>query len=144
MIFRNEYGFLSNFYNHKIGYKGLSFNNVEAAFQAAKCCNLEDMRMFVNLSGAEAKKLGRRIKLRNNWNNIRLSVMKELLLIKFNDPLLKSKLLDIKSDIVEENTWHDNFWGDCSCQRCKNITGENMLGNLLRQCLKIRFTKEGK
>ena len=133
MVFRNEYGFLSNFYNHKIDYKGLSFNNVEAAFQAAKCCNLEDMRMFVNLSGAEAKKLGRRIKLRNNWNNIRLSVMKELLLIKFSDPLLKSKLLDIKSDIVEENTWHDNFWGKCTCYKCSGKPAYNNLGNLLME-----------
>ncbi len=39
--------------------------------------------------------------------------------------------MESTGEIVEYNHWHDNFWGDCLCDRCKHIDGENMLGKML-------------
>lgn len=37
--------------------------------------------------------------------------MTELIFIKFSTKELSSMLLSVNEDIVENNTWHDNFWG---------------------------------
>ena len=33
--------------------------------------------------------------------------------------------------LVEGNTWHDNYWGCCTCSRCAGRRGRNNLGRLL-------------
>lgn len=63
--FRGKYFFLSNFYNTKIEYFDMVFENNEAAFQAMKCP--ERMEEFTKLSAAEAKRLGRRVPLCDDW-----------------------------------------------------------------------------
>lgn len=60
--FRGEYYFLSNFYSAPVTYNGMCFENNEAAFQAAKCP--ERMTEFCRLNPSEAKRLGRRVRLR--------------------------------------------------------------------------------
>lgn len=62
--FRGEYYFLSNFYSAPVTYNGMCFENNEAAFQAAKCP--ERMTEFCHLNPSEAKRLGRRVKLRGD------------------------------------------------------------------------------
>ena len=34
-------------------------------------------------------------------------------------------------DLVEGNHWHDNIWGDCSCNKCNGTKGTNYLGKIL-------------
>lgn len=124
MYFRNEYWFLSNMYPCSIEIDGYKFMCVESAFQAMK--NPMRAKEFEKLNGFEAKKLGRKVNLRPNWNNIRASVMLEIVACKFEQhPELMCKLIDIKEDIVEENTWNDTYWGVC-----KGV-GKNTLGKIL-------------
>lgn len=53
---------------------------------------------------------------------------------KFNNSVLKKKLLATGDALlIEGNTCHDNYWGDCKCEKCKDIKGENRLGQLLMQ-----------
>lgn len=126
MIFRDEYWFLSNFYPVEIECAGLKFKCVESAFQAYKCANVEDRKLFVNLNGAEAKRLGRKIPMRKDWEDIKVKVMYRLVMQKFNrNPLLLNRLKNIKGVIVEDNTWNDTFWGMC------NGKGRNTLGIIL-------------
>ena len=66
--FRGEYYFLSNFYSAPVTYNGMCFENNEAAFQAAKCP--ERMTEFCRLNPSEAKRLGRRVKLRGDWEYV--------------------------------------------------------------------------
>ena len=66
--FRGNYGFLSNFYPCQISYNGFSFSSVEAAFQATKCADPSECVKFQYLSAAEAKKAGRRVSLRSDWD----------------------------------------------------------------------------
>ena len=74
--FRGEYYFLSNFYSAPVTYNGMCFENNEAAFQAAKCP--ERMTEFCRLNPSEAKRLGRRVKLRGDWEAVKDTVMYEI------------------------------------------------------------------
>ena len=126
MIFRNEYWFLSNMYPVEIECAGLKFSCVESAFQAYKCADREDMKKFVGLDGFEAKRLGRKVQMRQDWEKVKNIVMYRLVFQKFNrNPLLKIQLKSIKGVIEEENTWNDTYWGVC------NGKGKNVLGNIL-------------
>lgn len=132
--FRNEYFFLSNFYNCPVEIEDIRFLNAEAAFQAMKCEEKSDREMFRNLSASEAKRLGRRVNLRPNWNLLRMKYMKEIILDKFSrNPELKDKLLATgETELIEGNTWNDKFWG----VDLYTGVGENHLGKILMEVRK--------
>lgn len=133
--FFGEYRFLSNFFPCRIFYQGLAFTSVEAAFQAAKCADPLQRSSFCDLSASDAKRLGRSVGLRSDWEQQKVSVMKELLIRKFKDnPELLGRLLATGTKpLIEANTWHDNAWGDCTCSRCRGVPGRNLLGRLLME-----------
>lgn len=134
MYFKGKYDFLSNMYPCEIKTqmegKEYSFSCVEAAFQASKCPKRASE--FISLNGFEAKKLGRLVELRKDWNEVRVEVMKELIKQKFSKPDLLEKLKSINGEIVETNCWGDTFWGKCYGK------GENKLGKIL---MEIRDTE---
>ena len=134
-IFDGKYAFLSNFYECKIIYNGLTFNSSEAAFHAQKTLDDAEREKFINLTPSESKKMGRKIALRSDWEAVKTSIMYEVCLAKFSqNPALKEKLLATGDEYLEEGTyWHDNCWGNCHCEKCKNIPGENRLGKILMQ-----------
>ena len=128
MFLRNEYFFLSNMYPCEIKYKGHTFKSSESAFQAQK--DLSRVSEFESLEGKESKRLGRKVNIRSDWEEVKVNIMEEILRIKFSDPELAEKLKNVKEPIVEENTWHDTFWGVCDGK------GKNMLGKLLEKIRK--------
>ena len=123
--FRDDYYFLSNFYECNITYNGVTYRNNEAAFQAQK--DIKRSEEFANLSPASAKRLGRKVTLRRDWEEVKLDIMYELLKCKFDqNPSLKEKLINTGDRLlVEGNDWHDTYWGVC------NGKGSNHLGKLL-------------
>ena len=130
--FTGPYAFLSNFYPISVIYDGDLYPSVEHAYQAAKTEDLNKRWMIQQApTAAQAKKLGRKLELRYDWDNIRLDVMEELLYQKFApNTLLGNLLLGTKTAHLEEgNYWGDHYWGVC------NGRGENHLGKLL---MKIR------
>ena len=125
-VFAEDYYFLSNFYNSKIIFKsGQRFLNGEAAFQATK--DPSRAKEFYNLPPNEAKRLGRRVKLRDDWESYKDEAMRKVVLRKFRgNEKLKRLLLDTgDSYLVEGNTWNDKYWGVCAG------VGENRLGKIL-------------
>lgn len=134
--FEREYAFLSNFYPSPIEYEGIKYPTVEAAFQAAKTPDLH-MKMAIATTDhpGKAKRMGRKVVLREDWEEIKDKVMEDCLRLKFSDPVLREKLLATEDEELEEgNWWHDNYWGSCYCSRCGDV-GKNKLGYLL---MKIR------
>ena len=125
--FRGNYDFLSNFYNAPVTYNGVRFRNNEAAFQAQKDTNRA--HEFTNLTGADAKRLGRHVNLRSDWNSVRIRIMTDIVRAKFtqNGDLKQRLLATGNEDLIEGNTWHDTFWGVCNGQ------GQNNLGRILMQ-----------
>lgn len=132
--FEDQYAFLSNFYPCTIFYKGVIFPSLENAYQAAKYTGEDALNVcqeFAGFTPGKAKRKGRKLPLRSDWDKIKLEVMEELLRIKFVDEVLKRQLLATgEEELIEGNDWHDNFWGCCSCKICCN-RGMNNLGKLL-------------
>lgn len=140
--FKDDYEFLSNFYPCKIEYGNLVFPSVENAYQAMKCANPNDMIQFVNISPAEAKKLGRKVTMVEDFDEIKYNVMRYLLDQKFEDKKLQKLLLETAPEsIVEGNYWHDNYWGICSCEKCKDKIKHNHLGELLQRKRNLLATR---
>lgn len=132
--FKKDYAFLSNFSYCTIKYNGFTFPTLEHAYQAAKATNKEEQKQFTlaTLKPGEAKSLGRAISVRDDWNEVKLGIMYELVKQKFSNPRLKQKLLDTGEIFLEEgNYWHDNYWGNCYCNDCQSKKGENKLGRIL-------------
>ena len=91
----------------------------------------------------KAKRIGRRVVLRKDWDLIKLSVMKRFLMEKFRYSDFKEKLLSTGDALlVEGNYWHDNYWGDCYCKKCQNIQGLNHLGKLIMEVRKIILNED--
>lgn len=82
-----------------------------------------DRVQFLHLAANQAKRRGRQIKMRPDWEDRKLTIMHNLLVHKFNENLeLIPKLLDTGGAVlVEGNTWHDNYWGCCSCPGAEAI-----------------------
>ena len=141
--FKDDYEFLSNFYPCKITIAGYTFPSVENAYQAMKCANLSDYGQFVNIGPAEAKKLGRKVQLRSDWEQIKYNVMRQLLDLKFQDKVLLKMLQDTAPEsIIEGNYWHDNYWGMCQCDKCKSKIKYNHLGELLQRKRNLSGTSD--
>lgn len=136
-VFDGEYAFLSNFYESKIVHEDMTFPTVEHAFQAAKTLSEEEQAAIsIAKTPGIAKRLGRKVLLRSDWEEVKERIMYECVKEKFKNPILREKLLNTyPAELIEGNTWHDNYWGDCSCEKCKNIEGKNRLGKIL---MKIR------
>ena len=131
-MFRGKLGFLSNFYSSKIVYNGRVYRTAEHLFQCCKS-ESESEREAVRAcpTAAEARRAGRKVTLRKDWTFRRLGAMRAVLRLKFSDKYLAKKLIATgDSELVEENTWHDDFWGVCVCKKC-NGYGRNELGKAL-------------
>ena len=107
----------------------------EAAFHAQKTIDNGQRKQFTTLTPSASKKLGRKITLRSDWEQVKNIIMCEICRAKFDqNEDLAEKLLATGDEYLEEGTyWHDNCWGNCYCDKCKNITGENRLGKILMQ-----------
>ena len=123
--FKGRYFFLSNFYSAPVVYQGIRFENNEAAFQAAKYP--ERKNEFRGLTPQMAKRLGRRVDVRPDWEHVKYDVMYEICTAKFlQNPELLDKLMATGSaELVEGNGWGDKIWGVC------DGVGENHLGKIL-------------
>jgi len=136
-FFKDDYEKFSNFYPVTIDYEGITYPSVEHAYQAAKT---KDKMIRIEISKipkpGKAKTFARKIKLRSDWEMIKISVMRSLLIQKFSKDEFKELLISTNNSYIEEgNYWHDNFWGNCYCKKCKEKEGKNLLGKLL---MKIR------
>jgi len=156
--FTGVYRFLSNFYLSNVVHYVFNYPSVECAYQSAKSYDfLHKQNCFAgfyctNLDQAEycsrwAKKAGRMIPtlpklsssisaLRTDWDDVKLSIMKDLLeqkftaqhsLTKFDNQLADMLLSTGQSELIEGNWWGDTYWGVC------RGVGENHLGKLLME-----------
>lgn len=130
LAFKGEYFFLSNFYPIKMVYDGIEYQSSEAAFQAQKTLDIEQRKKFSNLTPEQSKRLGRSLKLRDDWEKVKDNVMYDILTYKFEDDILKDKLLATGNRVLfEGNTWEDRYWGVVNDDGI--LHGKNVLGKAL-------------
>jgi len=129
-----------------IVYQRIEFWTVENFYQAMKV-DKRDITTRRRIAALPpfgpngAKREGRKLQLRPDWETIKEAVMEYALRQKFRPGTPEAyQLLDTIPvgcpprqwpPIVETNNWHDNEWGNCICPRCAGIEGQDKLGKLL-------------
>ena len=132
--FTNGNRFLSNFYRSPIHHQGINYPTAEHLYQALKTTERSMRKKISSLNTpGKAKRMGKTITLRKDWEGIKIIAMRWVIGLKFDQNLeLQQLLLATEGSIlVEGNYWHDNFWGNCKCPKCKQIDGKNNLGKIL-------------
>ena len=125
--FRGQHAFLSNFHRAPFKWCGREWPTAEAGFQAAKTRDERERERIRNApSPTQAKRLGRRVDLRTDWEQVKDDVMHSILKAKFAVPELRDALLATgDAELVEGNTWGDRYWGRVDGR------GRNQLGRTL-------------
>lgn len=149
--------FLSNFHKVNIPWRGMTFPSVEHAYQSAKFDSnalenipvslwhtIEDMleqtipvtaNFFTRESrSGSIKKVANLLTekkfIRDNWDEIRVETMIELLITKFSLEEMKNQLILTENKyLIEGNDWKDTFWG--ACKEKGRYRGRNILGFIL-------------
>lgn len=134
----------SNFQPAEITHKGITYMSVENFYQAMKTEDMEIRQQIANMQPGKAKRFTRTIAVRDNWEDIKEDVMRAALRVKFKKGTYwANRLIETRyPSLVEDNYWHDNFWGSCVCERCGN-RGENRLGKMLTEIKRELERKEG-
>lgn len=128
--FRGQRFFLSNFYPCTVDYEGIVYPSSEHAYQAAKTLDQSQrLEMAKVIYPAAAKKIGKKLKQRDGWDDIKVAVMTDIVRAKFTqNEDCEIRLLATGDEHLEEaNTWRDIFWWTCGGK------GKNWLGRILMQ-----------
>lgn len=143
--FEGRFSFLSNFYPCEIEHQGIKYPSVEHFYVAMKVNDQQlingkyftpgDFREMISRvkSSSEVKRIGSKVKLRGDWSSKKVEFMNWAVREKFKNPTLSELLLSTgDKDLIEGNWWHDNEWGQCTCDKCKG-KGKNKLGKILME-----------
>lgn len=130
--FTGKNNFLSNFHICVFRYNEITWYSAEHAFQAAKCVHkIEYYKIRDAFTPSDAKRIGRIVTLRPDWDAVKYNIMKEIVTAKFEDERLRDKLLDTGNvELIEGNTWGDKTWGAVK-DSAGRFQGENLLGKIL-------------
>ena len=118
-----------------LDHEGIRYATPEHFYQAMKSPNQGARALIANApNGRVAKKMGRSVDSYDNWDGLRMGVMRYVQWYRFQPgSTWYQRLMDTEGAIVEFNNWHDNFWGDCVCGKCKLKVGQNHLGKILME-----------
>lgn len=128
--FRGSYRWLSNYQSSPVALDGWIYPTVEHAYQAAKNpSEIYRKRILADPSPRAARLLGQTCVLRRDWDDVKVQVMRGLLQQKFapGTTLAAQLLATGEQELIEGNTWGDQFWGVC------NGEGQNWMGRLLME-----------
>lgn len=113
-------------------FDGKEYPTSEHLYQSLKATNESDKELIRTApTTTMAKKLGRQIMSRMDWDYVKIDAMRLTLYLKFyQHPNLLIKLIETgNKQLIELNWWNDKFWGVCD----KTSKGENWLGRLLME-----------
>ena len=131
----NDYEFLSNFYRAEVEYQGVIYPSAQAAFQASKTLDNEIRKEYTNLTAAEATLKGNVMAPYLEWEQDKQKIMYKILKSKFsrNQELRTALMKTNTAQITHKNNWHENYWGECVCEKCSEKDKNNFLGKILMQ-----------
>ena len=156
--FDGPWRFLSNFSECEVTLDGVKYRSVELAYQAAKTLDLKQREKFTyeGVTSGRAKQMGQALKLRSDWQEVKVGIMRDLLMQKFKPSILRRRLLStFQAELIEGNHWHDVFFGICygglsdgfNGRKCREWPhepyGENWLGKLLMEVRRYYGFGEG-
>jgi ribA/ribD-fused uncharacterized protein len=121
----------SNFLPCPVELDGVTYPSVEHAYQAAKTNDPAQRERVRGMpTSGKAKQAGRKVTIREDWEESKIEVMRGLLRQKFAPGTECARLLleTGERELIEVNTWGDRFWGESP-----RGVGENHLGKLLME-----------
>lgn len=128
-FYEQDYYIFSNFSSFAVEWKGKLYPTSEHAYHSEKFDDENIKEEIRNCRSAhESFKLANNYKhlYINDWDNIKVGIMKEILLEKVKQhPYVMKKLIDSGDRELIENSWRDDFWGWGS-----NKDGRNQLGKI--------------
>lgn len=127
--FKGEFSFLSNFHPAVMTWEGIQYPTSEHAYQSAKTFNMDIRIQVANLATpGQAKRFGKTIPIRKDWEDVKVSIMYDIVQEKFaQNSNLRELLMATRGFYLEEgNRWDDTFWGVCR-GKGKNILGEILM-----------------
>ena len=144
-FYEQDYYCLSNFSAFTLIRNGKRFDTSEAAYHYEKFPHNPFIQNLIHsaISAHEAFKTAEKYKRaqRENWNNIRVQIMFDILYQKtLQHNYVKRKLLSTGDRLLIENSWRDNFWGWGSDKQGKNMLG--ILWMQVREKLQMENTYE--
>jgi N-glycosidase YbiA len=129
----DSYGCFSNFSLHEIHIQNLDWPTVEHYYQAQKLVGTREHYLIETIRACptpkDAAKIGRDRSrtIRDDWENVKIPIMREAVLIKFLTHLdIQQVLLETGDRELVEDSPVDYYWG-CG----KDKTGLNHLGKIL-------------
>lgn len=132
--FKDDYRWLSNFWLAPITYNGVIYPTTEHFYQSHKTIIPAEIQQVIDSpTPGVAKRAGLTITPRDDWDNIKFSIMRKATILKYSqhEDLMEMLLGTGNEDLVEYNHWHDNFWGFCTCAGCQDLPHLNNLGQAL-------------
>ncbi|MES3004961.1 MAG: NADAR family protein [Patescibacteria group bacterium] len=128
-FYENEYYVFSNFSSFAIDWKGKTYMTSEHVYHSEKFDNENIKEEIRDTKSAHDAMLVARLhkdKQVSNWDEIKLNVMKSILIQKvLQHPYVKEKLLESGGKELVEDSWRDDFWG-----WGPNKNGQNHLGKI--------------
>ena len=115
-FYPREFFVFDNFSSFKVKRNWYLYSSVEEAYQAASFMWADEKlveEIKNSYSAHEAQKIAyaNKDKQRKDWNEIKLSVMEELLRLKLEqNPYVKKKLLQTWDYMIVEDSPKDSFW----------------------------------
>ena len=108
---------------------GIEYLTVENCYQAQKTLDPIIRNTFVLITPGKAKREGRKLEIRSDWEQVKVGVMYNALKQKFaRGTEWHKKLMETEGPIVEFNNWHDTYWGyDVNEQKGKNVLGKLLM-----------------
>ena len=101
MCFRGKFDFLSNMYVATFEWDGRTYRNSEAAFQSAKSLDPSVRDEFSEMTGVVAKREGKKVKLRGDWESVKDDIMEEVVEYSARDCAARPLKLSIHSGGIE-------------------------------------------
>ena len=129
-FYPREFYPFDNFSSFKVEWNGYLFASVEEAYQAASFMGSDEElveKIKKSHSADEAQRISyaNRDKRREDWDDVKISIMEELLRLKIEqNPYVKKKLLQTEDYMIVEDSPKDDFWG-----WGPNRNGQNNLGS---------------
>jgi len=105
-------GWVNNWFSNmllvEIEIDGKIYKSTENYYQSQKLLNMKDRLYIADLDPHLSKREIRKYTIREDWDVVKIDVMRKALIAKFNKTEWKQKLLDTGNEpIIEWNNWND-------------------------------------
>jgi ribA/ribD-fused uncharacterized protein len=128
-FYENEYYCLSNFSSFAVEEHNIVYQTSEHLYHCKKFTDpgiIQEILQTRSAHDAQLVAIRNKTSVRADWSDVKLRIMKEILILKMNQhPYVKKKLLQTGKRQIIENSWRDDFWG-----WGEHKDGKNMLGTL--------------